>query len=93
MNKYELLVILSDTANEEAREGLMNKIEELLTSNGATIEATDKWGMKKFAYTIDFKNEGFYVLMNFEAPSTVVAEMNRNMNIADHVVRQMFVRK
>ena len=49
--------------------------------------------MKKFAYEINFKNEGFYVLMNFEAPNTVVTEMTNMMNIADHIVRQMFVRK
>ena len=49
--------------------------------------------MKKFAYTINFKNEGFYVLMNFEAPANLVSEMNKSMNIADLVVRQMFVRK
>ena len=49
--------------------------------------------MKKFAYKIDFKTEGYYVLMNFEAPADVVKEMNNLMHITDFVVRQMFVRK
>ena len=93
MNKYELMYIVSSAATEEQREALIEKYKSFVESKGGVVLGVDKLGMKKFAYTIDFKNEGFYVLMNFEAPATVVDEMNKSMNIADLVVRQMFVRK
>ena len=93
MNKYELLLILSDTATEEVRETLMTKIEELLTANGATVEATDKWGMRKLAYPINYRNEGYYVLYKLAAPSDCPAKVENALNIMENVVRSMFVKK
>ena len=93
MNKYELMYIISSTATEEQREELIAKYKSFVEAKGGVVLGIDKLGMKKFAYAIDFKSEGFYVLMNFEAPSTIVNEMNKSMNIADLVVRQLFVRK
>ena len=93
MNKYELMYIISAQATEEQREALIEKYKSFVESKGGVVSGVDKLGMKKFAYAIDFKNEGFYVLMNFEAPSAIVDEMTKSMNIADLVVRQMFVRK
>lgn len=93
MNKYELMYIISAEATEEQREALIEKYKSFVESKGGVVLGVDKLGMKKFAYAINFKTEGFYVLMNFEANGAVVSEMNKNMNIADLVVRQMFVRK
>ena len=93
MNKYELMYIISSDATEEQREALIEKFKTFVESKGGVVTGLDKLGMKKFAYAINFKNEGFYVLMNFEAPNSLVGEMNNAMNIADLVVRQIFVRK
>ena len=93
MNKYELMYIVSSDANEEQREALIEKFKSFVESKGGVVNGLDKLGMKKFAYPINFKSEGFYVLMNFEAPTSAISEMNNAMNIADLVVRQIFVRK
>ena len=93
MNKYELMYIISCDATEEQREALIEKYKAMVEAKGGVVLGVDKLGMKKFAYKINFKTEGFYVLMNFEASTTVVDEMTKAMNIADLVVRQMFVRK
>lgn len=92
MNKYELMYIISCDATEEQREALIEKYKAMVESKSGVVLGVDKLGMKKFAYKINFKTEGFYVLMNFEANAEVVKEMNNAMNIADLVVRQMFVR-
>ncbi|MCI5797116.1 MAG: 30S ribosomal protein S6 [Firmicutes bacterium] len=93
MNKYELLYIISSSATEEQREGVIEKVKALIEKNGGEIAGTDKWGMKKFAYPIDFKNEGFYVLVNFSANPEAVAVINNTMNITEYVVRQMIIKK
>lgn len=93
MNKYELMYIISSDATEEQREALIEKFKAYVEAKGGVVTGLDRLGMKKFAYKINFKTEGFYVLMNFEAPNTLIAEMNNAMNIADLVVRQLFVRK
>ncbi|MBR1984697.1 MAG: 30S ribosomal protein S6 [Clostridia bacterium] len=93
MNKYELLYIIDNSASDEQKNALVEKFKAFVESKNGTVESIDKWGTRKFAYPINFKNEGYYVLMNFTAPSTVVKEMNSVMLVTEHMVRQMFVRK
>ena len=93
VNKYELLYIISQDQTEEQREALIEKFKAYVESKGGAVEGIDRWGMRKFAYPINFKNEGFYVLMNFTASADMVNEMNKLMNITEGVVRQMFVAK
>ncbi len=91
--KYELLYIISQDANDEQKEALINKFSKMIEDKGGNVLSLEKIGMKKFAYPINFKNEGYYVLMTFEANAEVIDEMNKLMNITEHIVRQMFVRK
>ena len=93
MNKYELLVIISDTATEDARNATIEKIQTILANNGATIEATDTWGMKKFAYPINYRNEGFYILYTITAPAECPSTAEATFSITENIVRSMFVRK
>ncbi len=93
MNKYELLYIISSDASEEKREELIAKFSSYIVSKGGVVEGVDKWGMKKLAYPINFKNEGFYVLMNIQLDPNEVDPMAKLMNITEGVVRQMFVKK
>ncbi len=93
MNKYELLYIISADLAEDKREALIEKFKAYVEDKNGVVEGIDRWGIKKFAYPINFKNEGFYVLMNFSAQPEVVNEMNKLMNITDNIVRQMFVAK
>lgn len=93
MNKYELLYIISSSATDEQKEELVKKINSLIENKGGEIEGTDKWGMKKFAYPINYKNEGYYVLVNFSINPEMIKEINNAMNITENVVRQIFVKK
>lgn len=93
MNKYEMLVILSAQIDDEAKEALVNKVTDILTKNGASIENIDKQGVKKYAYAINHKNEGLFVLYTLEMEASKVNEVTKILNITDNVVRTMFVRK
>lgn len=93
MNKYELLFIIANDVNEEKREQLINKFKGLIEEKGGEIAGVDKWGMKKFAYPINYKNEGFYVLVNFSSKPEIIEGISKLMNITDGIVRHMFVKK
>ena len=93
MNKYELHLILSASSEDGDRDALIEKVSKMLEAKGATITSVDKWGNKKLAYPINFKNEGFYVLMNIEAEANVPQEVQKQLNITTDVYRAMFVRK
>jgi small subunit ribosomal protein S6 len=89
MNSYEILYILKASLDEAAREAEIEKISAGVKENGGEVENVNKWGMKRFAYPIDFKTEGFYVLMTFKSPPGFPAELERRLRIADGVVRFM----
>lgn len=93
MNKYELLYIIASDVSEEKREELIKKFSSYVEAKGGTIEGIDKWGMRKLAYPINFKNEGYYVLMNITMKPEEVEPMAKLMNITEGIVRQMFVKK
>lgn len=93
MNKYELLYIIASDVAEEKREELIKKFSSYVESKGGVVEALDKWGMRKLAYPINFKNEGFYVLMNIQMNPEEVDAMAKLMNITEGIIRQLFVKK
>lgn len=92
MNKYQLLYIIDNSLEEEAKNEIVDKFSALIESLGGTIDTIDKWGTKKFAYEIAGKSEGYYVLVKFAANTEVPAEIDRQMKINDSIVRQMITR-
>ena len=95
MNKYEVLYILESKLEDAAREAEIEKFSKLVTDGGGVVEnvvKTAPWGLKKFAYPIDYKKDGFYVLMAFTSAPDFPAELERRMKIADHVVRYKVAR-
>ena len=93
MQKYQLLYIIDGACSDEKREEVIGKVEAIITKNGGVIEGTEKSGIKKFAYPINYKTEGFYVLVTFEAESEAPKAIGRQLNITENVVRQMIVAK
>lgn len=93
MTKYEMLYILDSVLEDEAKEAIIAKFEDLVKSNGGIVEKTDRWGMKKLQYPINYKSEGYYVLMTFEAEKTLVVELKRVAGITDGIVRRLITKR
>ena len=93
MKKYEMLYIIDNAVEDEQKEAIVAKFENLVKENGGTVEATDKWGTKKLAYAIDYKTEGYYVLMTFESETSFVKELDRVAGITESVLRRLITVK
>ena len=93
MTNYEVLYIISPSVTEEAREALVNKFKAYIESAEGTVAGIDKWGLKKLAYPIAFKSEGFYVLMNYACKPETSKAMECLMHITDGILRAIVVRK
>ena len=93
MTKYEMLYILDASLEDEAKEALIKKFEDLVVNNGGVVEKTDRWGLKKLQYPINYKTEGYYVLMTFEAEKTLVQEIKRIAGITDGVIRRLITKR
>ena len=96
MNKYELLTIFSASLNDEQKDAIVDKYTKLLEKDGGKIESVNKanpWGLRKLAYPINYKNEGYYVLYQFECTAEVANDVVSLMRIDENVLRQMCIRK
>ena len=93
MNKYEAMYIVTPEMEDEAIKGVIEKFSGIITANGGEIEKTDEWGRKKLAYPIDYKTEGYYVLVNFAAALELPRELERNFRNDESILRYMVVRQ
>ena len=93
MKAYELLYIVDPSANDEVRAGVSARIDVAITSEGGQVDNVEDWGKRKLAYEIDGLAEGDYILINFHADPTQIAELDRVLRINDVVKRHMIVRR
>jgi small subunit ribosomal protein S6 len=92
MRIYEELFILKPDATEEEVAGLVSQLEGVITSLDGTIDKIDKWGVRKLAYKVQKKSEGFYVLMVFRSEPVACKELERRLRVSDLVMKHMTVR-
>ncbi len=91
MAKYESLYILKPDMEEEKREAIIKRFADIITANGGEIENIDEWGKRRLAYPIRYIEDGYYVLVNFSAPTDLPAELERNYRISDDVLRYIVI--
>lgn len=93
MNRYELTYIIDTALEETARKELIEKVSNLIAANGGEVEKVDEtWGKRRLAYAINYKTEGWYVLVTFKAPAELPRELERNLEIYDSVIRYLVVK-
>lgn len=93
MKTYEMLYILDTAVSDEGKDALVKKFEDVVTSSNGKVVSTDKWGVKKLAYPVKYKNDGFYVLMTFEADGSAVKELDRVAGLSVEVLRRVITVK
>jgi small subunit ribosomal protein S6 len=91
VHNYETMFIVNATLEEDAMRAIVDKFKALIEANAEIVEYNE-WGKRKLAYPIDDINDGFYVLVNYKAEASFVAELDRNFNIADGILRSMTIR-
>ena len=91
MNQYETVFILNPVLSEEQIREAVDKFTGFLKSNGAEIINVEKWGLRKLAYLIDKKKSGFYNLLEFKAPTSVISNLEIEMKRDEKVLRFLTV--
>ena len=84
---YDLMLVISATADEERRAKILADVQEMITSGDGEIVRNDDWGMRSLAYEIDHQAEGEYHLLQFTAPATLLEPLSYNLKIHDGVLR------
>ena len=91
MNKYESVIIINPSVEEEGIKSLITKFSDLINSEGS-VEKVTEIGRKRLAYEIQKNKEGYYVVFNFEAKPELIAELERQYRITDSVIKFIVVK-
>ena len=92
MNKYESVVIINPNLEVEGIKALIEKFSNLINSNG-TVNSVEELGKKRLAYEIKKLNEGYYVVVKFEAKPELITELERVYRITDEVMKFIVVKE
>ena len=92
MNQYEVMYVIDTALDEQARADLITRFSGLVELNGGQVDRVDEWGKRRLAYAINYKTEGYYVLMYIAAPAELPRELERNFQINENVLRYMVIR-
>jgi len=89
---YEVVFVVDPAQGEEAVAAQVNNFKTLIEQNGSNVEV-EEWGTRKLAYPINYKTEGYYVLVNFTSAPEFPRELDRKLRIADGIMRSLIVCK
>ena len=92
MNKYESVVIINPNVEENGLKALIERFSALINTDGK-VEQVNELGKKKLAYEIKKNKEGYYVVYDFEANPSLIAELERNYRITDEVIKFIVIKK
>lgn len=92
MSYYETVFIARQDLSQGQVETLTGGVVETITNAGGHIARQESWGLRSLAYRIKKNRKGHYVLLNFEAPPTVVATLERNFNLNENILRYLTIR-
>jgi small subunit ribosomal protein S6 len=92
MRIYEELFIVRPDATDEEIDPLVEQLTNLIAGQGGNVSKADKWGVRKLAYRVQKRNEGYYILLQFTAKPETVKEVERRLRVADLVMKFITVR-
>ena len=92
MNKYEIIYIIDANVEEVARKELIEKVNGIITSNNGEVVKVEEWGKRRLAYAIDYKTEGYYVYVAFNAEADLPRELSRNLGNNESIIRSQIVK-
>ena len=93
MSKYELKFVVNAKIEDDERAAVVDKCKALIERFGGTITNVDEWGKRRLAYEIQKMKEGFYYIVQFDAPTTAPAEIESRIRIMDNVMRYLVVKR
>lgn len=89
---YEVVFVIDPAQGEEGVAALVNNFKSLIEENATAVEV-EEWGSRKLAYPINYKTEGYYVLVTFNSVPSFPRELDRKLRIADGIMRSLIVCK
>lgn len=91
MTTYETIFVLDPSLEDHGIQKEIQKVEDLIAGRQGKVVKTEKWGLKKFAYPIKKKLQGFYTLIYFEGEGNIPLELERSFKLNESCLRYLTV--
>jgi small subunit ribosomal protein S6 len=91
MRAYELMVIIDAELDDDVIDAQVTRVADLVGQRGGEVKSQDRWGRRRFAYEINHKLEGYYVVYEFVGGSDL-DQLERALRLADEIVRHKVLR-
>ena len=91
-NTYETLFIVNPVLEDSQIDAIVTRTKELIEKHGGVIKSLEPWGRKRMAYIINKKNNGYYALIEFDAPAESITSLERFYNLEEEVMRHIIVK-
>jgi len=92
MLQYETIFVGDPNLTDEEVDAIVGLVDQITVAAGGKVVKTEKWGKRRLAYPIGHREEGIYVLMTLECPTTLVKEIDRRYRMNDRILRHLTVR-
>ena len=89
---YELMIIIDSDVADADVEAVIERVAGLVTGEGGTLASANNWGRRRFAYEIDHKTEGTYVVWEVVTDTAGLPDTERQLRLADDIVRHKLFR-
>jgi small subunit ribosomal protein S6 len=92
LRHYEIMIILDPGLDERTVAPSLDTFLNVVTSDGGSVEKVDIWGKRRLAYEIDKHADGIYAVIDVQANPAAVAELDRQLNLNESVLRTKVLR-
>lgn len=92
MRVYEIMMIFDSELDDSGLQQMLNRVNDLVVAGNGKVATTDRWGRRRFAYEINHKLEGYYVVLEVVTEATNLDDLDRVLRLADQVVRHKIMR-
>lgn len=93
MKKYEIMYIIRPNIEDEAKKAVVERFDNILTTQGAEIIESKDWGKRRLAYEIEDFRDGFYRLVTVNASPEAVQEFDRLAKISGDIIRHIVIKE
>jgi len=91
MKNYESVIVLTPVLSDDQLKETVKKFRELIAEQGGEIIHEDNWGLTKLAYPIQKKSTGFYHILEYKAPGTIISPLELALKRDERIMRFLTV--
>jgi small subunit ribosomal protein S6 len=93
MKNYEGVFIINPDLTSDLTKGVVTQVQETISKNGGRVDGVQEWGKRRLAYKIKKKQDGYYVILNFQIEGPQTKKLDQVLRLNDQIIRYLLINK